>query len=65
MIVLYIILAIVALLLIVLLVNTAVKCSKARKLTPCKTEYTEDDFDPMLDKDKDEGKNQDTVYTSK
>lgn len=34
MIVLYIILTIVALLLIVLLVNTAVKCSKARKLTP-------------------------------
>ena len=44
MIVLYIILAIVALLLIVLLVNTAVKCSKARKLTPCKMEYTEDEL---------------------
>lgn len=29
------------------------------------TEYTDDDFDPMLDKDKDAGENPDTVYTAK
>ena len=29
------------------------------------TEYTDDDFDPMLDKDMDAGENPDTVYTAK
>lgn len=29
------------------------------------TEYTDDDFDPMLDKDMDVGENPDTVYTAK
>ena len=29
------------------------------------TEYTDDDFDPMLDKHKDAGENPDTVYTAK
>jgi len=44
MMVLYIILAVFALLLLVLMVNTALKCVKARKLVPYKAEYTEEEL---------------------
>lgn len=45
MIVLYVILAVIALLLIVLLANTAVKSSKARKLVPASKKYTQEEID--------------------